>query len=340
VDWSKRPRLQARLRSALRSVSPELPGLRIRGKIALGFALVIAVAVLSMGLAYFRVARISTDVVAHRASVAESDLVRNIDLELVSYRALARYFSVTGKDDDARAALIAEAALKESIDRSMKTVDTENKERTRLVARLHSEFYSFTKVFADIVRIKKDSAQAGPSQELLSFATKELDELAIEMVDSSGAIMKATNGIQAGLLADQQRLESESRGTIKATQNLIIWLGVGIVSLGSILAALLGAGLSRPMGKMSRAMQELAQGHVDVVLPGLGRTDEIGEMATAVEELRVQMMAGAARDAVALDLQNASYAFAARIEAPALVPEAEMTHKPAAIAELILKSDR
>ena len=55
-----------------------------------------------------------------RKSVSEADLARNIDRELISYRALARYYVVTGKEDDAKAALAAEASLKEAIDQSMK----------------------------------------------------------------------------------------------------------------------------------------------------------------------------------------------------------------------------
>ena len=38
------------------------------------------------------------------------------------------------------------------------------------------------------------------------------------------------------------------------------------------------------MTAMCKAMRELAGGNFDVVLPGLGRKDELGEMAGAVEE--------------------------------------------------------
>ena len=51
-------------------------------------------------------------------------------------------------------------------------------------------------------------------------------------------------------------------------------------------------------------MRELAGGNFDVVLPGLGRRDEIGEMAAAVEEFKMQAIAKAERDAAAHDAQN------------------------------------
>jgi methyl-accepting chemotaxis protein len=393
---------------------PKLPTLRFRGKISLGFAVVLAISAVSMGIAYLGFERVSGGVAAYRASVSESDQAQNIDRELIAYRALARYYAVTGKDEDAKAAFAAEAALRAAIDQSMKTVDTANNERTKLIARLHQEFHSFTKVFADVVKIKKESElisqnelmrngnqlryklddlpsgveddstlaavtmaskkvaalfqtatalvgtfvvnadqsiatgalarlkfveaalQAIPANEAkvaqavkdatgyledyrksvtkLIDNAKELDELSIEMADSTQAIMKASNAMKADLLADQQRLDSESSATISEIQRLIVMLAIGGFVLGGLLAVLLGTGMSRPMAAMCKAMRELAGGNFDVVLPGLGRKDELGEMAGAVEEFKMQAIAKAERDAADLDAQNKAAAAGRRAE--------------------------
>jgi len=406
VGFLKRLRLQA--------VSSKLPALRFRGKISLGFAVVLAISAASMGVAYLGFERVSSGVAAYRSSVSESDQAQNIDRELISYRALARYYAVTGKDDDAKAATTAEAALRGAIDQSMRSVDTTNNERTKLIARLHSEFHSFTKVFADVVKIKKESElisqnelmrngnqlryklddlpsaveddstlaavtmaskkvaalfqtaaalvgtfvvnsdqsiatsalarlkfvdaalQAIPANEpkvaqavkdasgyleeyrksltKLIDNAKELDELSIEMADSTVAIMKASNAMKADLLADQERLDSQSKATISETQRLIVWLAIGGFLLGGVLAVLLGRGMSRPMIAMCKAMRELAGGNFDVVLPGLGRRDELGEMAGAVEEFKMQAIAKAERDAASLDAQNKAAAAGRRAE--------------------------
>ena len=58
------------------------------------------------------------------------------------------------------------------------------------------------------------------------------------------------------------------------------------------------------MTAMCNAMRELAAGNFDVVLPGLGRKDELGEMAGAVEEFKVQAVAKAERDAATQEAQN------------------------------------
>jgi hypothetical protein len=94
--------------------------------------------------------------------VLEADLTRNIDRELISYRSLARYFVATGKEDDGKAALAAEASLKEAIVASMK--GTTNPARLEQVVKLEREFRAFTKIFADIVKVKDQSAPITQNQ--------------------------------------------------------------------------------------------------------------------------------------------------------------------------------
>src|ERR1700759_3473268 len=124
-----------------KSLLSRLPTLRFRAKILLGFALVLAISVVSLATAYFGFEHVSEAVASYRNSVSEADLARNIDRELISYQALARYYVVTGKEDDATAALAAEARLKEAIDRSMK--GTSNPARLDQVTRLAREFNTF-----------------------------------------------------------------------------------------------------------------------------------------------------------------------------------------------------
>ena len=376
-----------------------------------GFALVLAVSAASMGIAYLGFERVSAGVASYRNSVSEADLARSIDRDLTWYRGLARYYVVTGKEDDAKAALAAEASLKDAIDQSMK--GTTNPARLNQITRLAREFRAFTKIFADILKVKNEStlltqnqltrggttlryklddlasnaAEAElPAVELgakqvtaqyqaaialantfvinadMTVATsalarlkfvenslkaisstdekivqglkevsalldeyrqtlgklidnaKEIGELTTEMAESADAIMKGSNAMKADLLSDQQRLESESNATIGETERLVVMLAIGGFLLGGALAVLLGKGISQPMTTMCKAMRELAGGNFDVVLPGLGRKDELGEMASAVEEFKVQAVAKAERDAAAHDAQNKASSAARRSE--------------------------
>jgi methyl-accepting chemotaxis protein len=377
----------------------------------LGFAVVLAISAVSMGIAYMGFERVSAGVASYRNSVSEADLARNIDREVISYRELARYYVVTAKDDDAKAALAAEARLKDAIDQSMR--GTTNPARLDQITRLAREFQSFSKIFADIVKFKSDSAllvqnkltrdantlryklddlpsNADDSElQAIQFGTKkvneqfqaasalantfvinsdqaiatgamarlkfvensmnaisskderivaglkeaaglldeygqvlaklianskEVDELVAEMADSADAIVKGAGAMKADLLSDQQRLESESDTAIGETERLILMLAGGGFLLGAALALVLGKGISRPMIAMCQAMRELAGGNFDVVLPGLGRRDELGEMAGAVEEFKMQAIAKAERDASAQDAQNKAASAARRAE--------------------------
>ena len=385
--------------------------MRFRAKVMLGFAIVLAIAAVSMGIAYLGFERVSVGVTSYRKSVSEADLARNIDRELISYRALARYYVVTGKEDDGKAALAAEASLKDAIDQSMK--GTTNPAGLEQIARLAREFRTFTKIFADILKVKSESALVTQNQltrggtmlrykldDLASNAaeaelpavelgakqvtaqyqaatalantfvinsdqtvatsalarlkfvenslraisstdekivqsvnevsalldayrqslsklvenSKSIDELTTEMAESATAIMQGSGAMKAALLSDQQRLESESDASISETERLIAMLAAGGLLLGGVLAVLLGKGISRPMTAMCKAMRELAGGNFDVVLPGLGRRDELGEMAAAVEEFKLQAIAKAERDAAAQDAQNRASSAARRTE--------------------------
>src|SRR4051794_21958319 len=167
----------------VQSAAPTLPTLRFRGKIVLGFAVVLGISAASLGIAWLGFERISDGVMSYRQSVAEADLARNIDRELISYRSLARYYVITAKDDDANAALAAEAALRDAILQSMK--GSSNPARIEQIVKLEREFRIFTKIFAEILKIKRESALLTQNQltrggTLLRFKFDDLASTAAE----------------------------------------------------------------------------------------------------------------------------------------------------------------
>ncbi|MBR1229506.1 MULTISPECIES: methyl-accepting chemotaxis protein [unclassified Bradyrhizobium] len=377
----------------------------------LGFAVTLAISAVSMGIAYMGFEHVSAGVDAYRRSVQEADLARDIDRELISYSSLARYFVVTAKEEDGKATLAAEASLKAAIIASMK--GTTDPGRLEQLAKLEREFRAFAKIFADVVKVKDESARitqnqltrSGMSlhyklddlpsnadeseQQVISLGAKkvyeqfqavtalvntfvinsdkavaasalarlkfvenslksissknekvvadlkesaglleayrealaklihnakEIDDLTLDMTDSVTAISKGAAVMKSSLLADQKRLEAESNASIGETERLILILAAGGFLLGCVWAFLLGKGISKPMTAMCGAMRELAAGNFDVVLPGLGRKDELGEMASAVEEFKVQAVAKAERDAATQEAQNKASSAARRTE--------------------------
>ena len=86
---------------------------------------------------------------------------------------------------------------------------------------------------------------------------------------------------------DQAMAEREAVAAATAMRIQISILAITIVVM--LVAFFTGRAIGRPLNAMTGAMNELASGKFDVVLPGLGRQDEIGEIAGAVERFKVNL---------------------------------------------------
>ncbi|KAB2875046.1 MAG: HAMP domain-containing protein [Pseudorhodoplanes sp.] len=76
-----------------------------------------------------------------------------------------------------------------------------------------------------------------------------------------------------------------------------------VVAVGG-LAFMIGRSISKPLSAMTAAMRALAEGNFNVTLPGLGRRDEIGEMAHAVEVFKEKAVERARSEAAAREDQE------------------------------------
>jgi methyl-accepting chemotaxis protein len=84
--------------------------------------------------------------------------------------------------------------------------------------------------------------------------------------------------------------------TWQAAQKALLITAV-VLLLVALVATLIARGIVKPMQAMTAAMRKLAEGRLDVVLPGLGRKDEIGEIASAVEAFKLKAVEAAGREA-------------------------------------------
>ena len=99
----------------------------------------------------------------------------------------------------------------------------------------------------------------------------------------------------------KQKIEHETESLIASTENLVLMLAIGSLVLGIVLAWLIGRAISKPVVGLCAGMRELADGNFQVVLPGLGRGDEVGDMAQAVETFKVKAEQKARDEAEAQD---------------------------------------
>ncbi len=69
-------------------------------------------------------------------------------------------------------------------------------------------------------------------------------------------------------------------------RNTMLMIGAVLLGLSTIASILIARTITRPVGRLTAAMGEIAANQLDTAVPGLGRTDELGEMAEAVEVFR------------------------------------------------------
>jgi methyl-accepting chemotaxis protein len=147
------------------------------------------------------------------------------------------------------------------------------------------------KVADAITGVEKDYFQVYGETRDGVLATAETGEYKISGNDYVARATTAINSIlrladAVGEAADQEAAKEAADSTSK----LLI---AGLILLGCIALALISFWIAfsrilRPLSALTGAMGELAKGNFGVVLPGLDRQDEMGDMARAVETFKVK----------------------------------------------------
>ncbi len=117
---------------------------------------------------------------------------------------------------------------------------------------------------------------AGTAMTLMMGATRsfaEIDKLTDDLTETSKDLRDRKIAINN---ADLDRQTS-----------LLISIMVIMIMVGCAASLLISRGISRPVMGIAKAIKRMAEGDFDTALPGLGRKDEIGEIASAVEGIKV-----------------------------------------------------
>jgi len=121
--------------------------------------------------------------------------------------------------------------------------------------------------------------------------------------------------------ADERHQLSEARVT--ELRQTLRWTIVGATLCIGLIAVYFGQRIAKSIARMTHAMQGLASGDFDVVLPGLGRRDEVGEMAQAVETFKIKAKQRAKDEADAKVKQDLIVAAARKADMHKLADEFE-----------------
>jgi methyl-accepting chemotaxis protein len=85
-----------------------------------------------------------------------------------------------------------------------------------------------------------------------------------------------------------EKIATETEDRISNTTVTQEMVAGAAVLIGLLIAFFIARGIIGPLSGLTSGMKELAGGNFGVVLPGLGRKDEVGDMAQAVETFKVK----------------------------------------------------
>lgn len=187
------------------------------------------------------------------------------------------------------------AALKFAGEMARLSRSPENHQR---IDRLTTVIRDFRKGQQQIEAVRKhaielEAKQVGkePSADAIAQLAKlgsEIDRIRKEVtLPINEEIARLTNQItdaakQGGA---ESRAEAESEAASVARTSLVAGVLVALVLIGACIFSIFS--IARPMRALTAAMEKLAGGDFAVVLPGLGRKDEVGGVASAVEKFKL-----------------------------------------------------
>ena len=144
------------------------------------------------------------------------------------------------------------------------------------------------------------------------YATARLavDELRnTTMRDQISAMQGDMGKIADRILARQVELGTQTTDSVTRVSWMQTALAVAALLLGTLLATMIGRGISSPLGALTAVLRRMAEGDQTQEVPLLDRRDELGEIAKAVDALKQQAIIA---DHLAAEKSLADMAEAAR----------------------------
>ncbi|MBN8927532.1 MAG: hypothetical protein BGO51_24555 [Rhodospirillales bacterium 69-11] len=136
-----------------------------------------------------------------------------------------------------------------------------------------------------------ESASYGEAFHRLIAATGEIDRLVNQTMAADGQqVTEAILLIEKSALADAAAADEAITEAIATGRTLSGTLVIAGLLAGVLFAWGIGAAIAGPIAGMTRAMMRLADADASVDVPGVGRKDEIGRMAAAVQVFKENMI--------------------------------------------------
>ncbi|WP_151175458.1 methyl-accepting chemotaxis protein [Hypericibacter terrae] len=198
---------------------------------------------------------------------------------------------------DSNAAVLASSALYEIMKARLYSNLMLERRETGSAEQAEAAFEEAAKAVGQIEKVVTDPAFLAEVNEIKTLIASydeafrksevidgDMEKLVNETIgEESEKVMSDAETISADAASEEEKVAEETHGVISSSETLSIILSLGGIVFGLLIAWLIGSGIAKPVIAMTTAMSKLAGGDKTITVPALGRTDEIGKMADAVE---------------------------------------------------------
>jgi len=207
----------------------------------------------------------------------------NNDMDTVAAASAVQAAFMSVRLNSNRYAAKPDPKLRDQIKESLKAVE---EAATALVGRLFTD--ADRQVVQDVPPLLKQyvtsfNSSADAALDVDTLVNKTMSGMAAKMANNLSEIRKAQ-------VKDLERVEAATDANVASSRMMSLVLSAGAFVLGLLLAWLIGRGISTPVVAMTTAMQRLAAGDKQAVIPAQDRKDEIGQMAATVEVFKHNMI--------------------------------------------------
>ncbi|MCM5557321.1 methyl-accepting chemotaxis protein [Pleomorphomonas sp. JP5] len=203
----------------------------------------------------------------------------------VSDLATSLYWNAAAtSEEDNRAATAAREAALADIDKNMAlSIEAAPDKKTELEGIQADVRQLMAGSCGEVVRLSQSTDVTDNAKALELLTTKCHPEIA--------ALQKKSVVINTVLLNETQEVnDANSAAASNAVWMTLGFIGVTVVVVIGIAVLLLTSGVTRPIGKLVEAMKTMQSGHFDISILGIGRKDEVGELAGGLESFRLSLI--------------------------------------------------
>jgi methyl-accepting chemotaxis protein len=115
-------------------------------------------------------------------------------------------------------------------------------------------------------------------------AVRLTKEVALPTAKELAEVSEKVVGFAKGRVEEEKAAAAREEASAERI-SIILGAAVALLLIGACVLSIIT--IAKPISALTKSMRELAEGNFSVVLPGLGRKDEVGSVAAAVERFKV-----------------------------------------------------